>query len=160
MNKNIIRYNTNMQKYKSDLANFINDIETNNITVNEIIVGKIDEKVIEFLKTKNIFLETSDIYFSVKAFHHIQRDFKKKLGKTISKDMVNEIYKSLNNPYKILFDNQKEKLNLIYIDKDKNILFKIVIQPNYKSKLGLINYILTAGIIQEADIKLNYYDYI
>ena len=70
------------------------------------------------------------------------------------------MYKSLHSPHKVIFDTQKKHCNLIYIDSSYELLFKIVVQPNYSSKLGSINTIVIAGIIYEETLKSKYYEVI
>jgi len=113
----------------------------------------LDDDVLEFLKQKGISVDDKQVYLSVGRYKHLLRDVKKQAGKAIPNEIGKELYKSINNPYNIYFDNKKEKLNLIYIDKKQGSFFKIIIQPNYKTKKGYKNYILTAGIIKEKDLN-------
>jgi len=46
----------------------------------------------------------------------------------------------------------------MYTFAQQEFLFKIVIQPNYKTKKGLINNILTSGIIKRIDLNSEYYE--
>ena len=62
--------------YKQNLEKFIESIENNNITQNEVIVGHFDDVVISFLEKKGIFIENKEILLSVKGYKHTQRDFK------------------------------------------------------------------------------------
>jgi len=147
-----------MEKYKNNLEEFISNIQRNTIVKNEVIVGELSNQVVLFLKSKSIIISTPYIYLSVRAYKHIFRDFKKKLGKAVPYKVMNGIYKSLYSPHKIFFDTQKKHCNLIYIDSSNELLFKIVIQPNYSSKLGNINTIVTAGIVYEDTLKSKYYE--
>ncbi len=149
-----------MEKYKENLEEFIANIQNRTITKNEVIVGELSSKVVLFLESKSIEVSSKYIYLSVKAYKHILRDFKKKLGKAIPDEVIKEIYKSLDSPHKVIFDTQKKHCNLIYIDSNYELLFKIVVQPNYSSKLGSINTIVTAGIIYEDTLKSKYYEVI
>ncbi len=149
-----------MEKYKKNLEEFISNIQNQTITKNEIIVGELSSEVIFFLKSKSIEVSSKYIYLTVRAYKHILRDFKKKLGKAIPDERIKEIYKSLHSPHKIIFDNQKKHCNLIYIDSNYKLLFKIVVQPNYSSKFGSINTVITAGIIYEDTLKSKYYEVI
>jgi hypothetical protein len=66
---------------------------------------------------------------------------------------------TLNSPYKVFLDiKNRDRLILIYVDNQHESLFKIVIQPNYKTKKGLINYILTSGVIKKIDLNNKYYE--
>jgi len=149
-----------MNKYQNNLKKFISNIRNKTIYENETVVGEIDSNIIEFLEKRGIVLETTQIYLSVKAYNHMLRDFKIKKGKAISEEIVIEIDKTLNNPYKIFFDTEKERLNLIYIDKKNSTIFKIIVNPNYKTKKGYINSIITAGIIEERNLKSKFYELI
>ena len=147
-----------MEKYKESLEKFIYNIQNRTISENEVIVGELNSQVISFLESKSITVTTKYIYLSVRAYKHILRDFKKKLGKAVPNEVVNDMYKTLYSPYKIFFDTQKKHCNLIYVDTNNKLLFKIVIQPNYTSKLGTINSIITAGIIDKSSLNDKYYE--
>ena len=147
-----------MEKYKESLEQFIYNIQNRTISENEIIVGELNSQVISFLESKSITVTTKYIYLSVRAYKHILRDFKKKLGKAVPNEVVNDMYKTLYSPYKIFFDTQKTHCNLIYVDTNNKLLFKIVVQPNYTSKLGTINSIITAGIIDKSSLNDKYYE--
>ena len=121
---------SDMEKYKNNLEEFISNIQNNTISKNEVIVGKLSKQVLIFLESKSIIVSTEYIYLSVRSYKHILRDFKKKLGKAIPYEVMKGIYKSLDSPYKIFFDSEKNHCNLIYIDSENELLFKIVIQPN------------------------------
>jgi hypothetical protein len=146
-----------LQDLKSNLEVFIHNIENSTISQNEIVVGFLSNEVIDFLDSISMEVENKEIYLSVKAYKHIQRDFKKRLKKSVSKEMMLDLYKSFESPYKIFFDNQKKHCNLIYFDRDNELLFKIVVQPNYGAKVGVINMILTAGIVDESVFKSKFY---
>jgi len=53
---------------------------------------------------------------------------------------------------------EKLKEYNVAVDNQQSFLFKIVIQPNYKTKKGLINNILTSGIIKRIDLNSEYYE--
>jgi len=63
-----------------------------------------------------------------------------------------------NFAYKVEMLIFNSNCNLIYVDSSNELLFKIVIQPNYSSKLGNINAIVTAGIVYEDTLKSKYYE--
>jgi hypothetical protein len=147
-----------MEKYKENLEEFIYNIKNKTISKNETIIGELNSQIISFLESKSININTKYIYINVRAYKHIMRDFKKKLGKAIPDEVANSMYKSLHSPYKIIFDSRKRHCNLIYIDNNSKILFKIVVKPNYKSKLGNINSVVTAGIIDKSSLKDKYYE--
>ncbi len=146
-----------MQDLKNNLEEFISSIESSTISKNEIVIGFLSHEVIEFLASISILVETKEIYLSVKAYKHIQRDFKKRLKKSVSKEVMLNLYRSLEMPYKIFFDNEKKHCNLIYVDRENESLFKVVVQPNYITKKGIINTVITAGIIDESNLKSKFY---
>ena len=146
-----------MQDLKNNLEEFISNIENSSIYQNEIVIGFLSHEVIAFLASVSIVVETKEIYLSVKAYKHIQRDFKKKLKKSVSKEVMLNLYRSLETPYKIFFDSEKQHCNLIYIDRENESLFKVVVQPNYITKKGIINTVITAGIIDESALKSKFY---
>ena len=146
-----------MQDLKNNLEEFIANIENSTISKNEIVIGFLSDEVIKFLALVSIVVETKEIYLSVKAYNHIQRDFKKRLKKSIPKELILNLHKSFNAPYKIFFDSEKKHCNLIYVDKENELLFKVVVHPNYQTKVGVVNTILTAGIIDESALKSKFY---
>ena len=146
-----------MQDLKSNLKEFIFNIENSTISKNEIVIGFLSHEVIEFLASISIVVESREIYLSVKAYKHIQRDFKKRLKKSVSKEVMLNLYRSFEMPYKIFFDSEKKHCNLIYVDRENELLFKVVVQPNYSSKKGNINMVITAGIIDESALKSKFY---
>jgi len=142
---------------KNNLEKFISNIENSSIYQNEIVIGFLSHEVIEFLASVSIVVETKEIYLSVKAYKHIQRDFKKRLKKSVSKEVMLNLYRSFELPYKIFFGSEKKHCNLIYIDRENELLFKVVVQPNYTAKKGIINTVITAGIIDESALKSKFY---
>ena len=146
-----------MQDLKEKIELFIANIENNNISQNEIIIGFLSDEVIEFLASVSIVVETKEIYLSVKAYKHIQRDFKKRLKKSIPKELMFNLHNSFHAPYKVFYDSEKKHCNLIYVDKENELLFKVVVHPNYQTKVGVVNTILTAGIIDESALKSKFY---
>jgi len=146
-----------LQDLKNKLEVFIYDIENNNISQNEIVIGFLNDEVIKYLTSVSIVVESKEIYLSVKAYKHIQRDFKKRLKKSIPKELMLNLHKSFETPYKIFFDSEKKHCNLIYVDKENELLFKVVVHPNYHTKIGVINTVLTAGIIDESVLKSKFY---
>ena len=152
-------YNLRMKKYRENLKSFIENIKNREIIENEVAIGELSQPIIEKLLEYNIIVETTKIYLSVKAYNHQLRAFKQKKGKSIPVDLVKEFYYTLNSPYKVFLDVQNiDRVILIYVDREQNFLFKIVIQPNYKTKKGLLNYILTSGVIKTTDLNSRYYE--
>jgi len=146
-----------LQDLKNNLEEFIANIENSTISKNEIVIGFLTDEVIAFLASVSIGVQTKEIYLSVKAYKHIQRDFKKRLKKSVSKEVMLNLYRSFEMPYKIFFDSEKKHCNLIYVDRENELLFKVVVQPNYIAKKGVINTVITAGIIDESALKSKFY---
>ena len=152
-------YTFTMKKYQENLKIFIERIKKKEIIENEVVIGKLSQPIVQKLQQYNLTVETTDIYLSVNAYNHQLRTFKQKKGKTVPMDLVEEFYMTLNNPHKVFLDvKNRERIVLLYIDKREELLFKIVIQPNYKIKKGLVNYILTSGVIKEIDLNNRYYE--
>lgn len=148
-----------MKKYRENLKIFIERIKKKEIIENEIVIGKLSQPIVDKLQKYNLIVETTEIYLSVNAYNHQLRIFKQKKGKTVPMNLVEEFYMTLNKPHKVFLDVKNiDRVVLLYIDKREELLFKIVIQPNYKTKKGLVNYILTSGIIKEIDLKNKYYE--
>jgi len=142
-----------LQDLKNNLEEFISNIENSSIYQNEIVIGFLSHEVIAFLASVSIVVESKEIYLSVKAYKHIQRDFKKRLKKSVSKEVMLNLYRSFEMPYKIFFDSEKKHCNLIYVDRENELLFKVVVQPNYIVKKGIINTVITA----ESALKSKFY---
>ena len=152
-------YTFTMKKYHENLKIFIERIKKKEIIENEVIIGKLSQPIVKKLQQYNVIVETTDIYLSVNAYNHQLRTFKEKKGKTVPINLVEEFYMTLNKPHKVFLDVKNiNRIVLLYIDKREEFLFKIVIQPNYKTKKGLVNYILTSGIIKKIDLNNKYYE--
>jgi len=151
-------YNSSMKKYHENLKNFIERIKNRQIIENEVAIGELSKPIIKKLLEYDVTVDTTKIYLSVKAYNHQLREFKQKKGKSIPIDLVEKFYLTLNRPYRVFLDiKNKDRVILIYVDREQDFLFKIVIQPNYKTKKGLLNYILTSGIIKAIDLNSKYY---
>lgn len=50
------------------------------LTRNKVIVGELDEKVIEFLNIKGVPIHTKEIYINHKGLSHLARESKKQRG--------------------------------------------------------------------------------
>jgi hypothetical protein len=152
-------YTFAMKKYHENLKIFIGHIKKREIIENEVVIGELSLSVIQKLQEYNVIVETKEIYLSVKAYNHQLRTFKQKKNKSVPVNLVEEFYITLNNPHKVFLDiKNRDRIILIYVDNQQEFLFKIVIQPNYKTKKGLINNILTSGIIKRIDLNSEYYE--
>ena len=100
-----------------DIANLLKELETKKLTKTKIIVGRLDIKVIEFLKARDIKIHTNEIYLTSKGLSHLIRDSKRKRGAGLIRDDVLKIPQILEEPLSVYFDSKKDKLNLLYIDK-------------------------------------------
>jgi hypothetical protein len=138
----------------------LNEIKNKQIlSNNKIIVGEIDDKIIEFLNEKKIKIHSHKIYLTAKGLSHLARDSKKIRGAGLTEDDILKIPHICKNPLNIYFDTQQKKLNLLYISKSQNErIIKIVIDTqSYDKRLGKITLIKTAGYIVEANLKNNFY---
>jgi len=141
-----VLYNESMKTFKiENLNDFIKNIENNTIKKNDVIVGYMDDTVIQFLKNKNIYLSDNDIKLSVKAYKHSTRDFKKNIDKSVDKNIIANIYQHIKEPKNIFYDNLEKHKNLLYISEYDNQLFKIIV--------NIKNNIITLGKINEKDLN-------
>lgn len=99
--QDVLGYNGGMEIFSKDLNDFIKNIENNTIKKNDVIVGYMDDTVIQFLKNKNIYLSNNDIKLSVKAYKHSTRDFKKNINKSVDRDIIANIYQHIKEPKNI-----------------------------------------------------------
>jgi len=122
-------------------------------TKNKIVVGMLDEKVIEFLNRKGVPIYTKKIYLNHKGLSHLSRDSKRKRGAGLSEDDILRIPEILKSPTAIFFENIKNKLNLLYCDNRSERCIKIVIDTKFKYKGDELTLIKTAGYINASDLK-------
>jgi len=148
----VVGYNSKME-----LRQFLEEIKTKTKhTKNKIIVGVLDDRVIQFLRDKNVPVHTKEIFLTHKGLSHLARESKKRRGAGLSEEDILRIPEILKNPHTIYFDKNSDKLNVLYC-KDSitcEKIIKIVIDTKaYHKKFGKITLIKTAGYVVEANLK-------
>jgi len=136
----------------------LDEIKNNSkLSKNKIKVGELKEEIIEFLKQNDIPIHTKEIYINHKGLSHLARDSKKKRGAGLSEEDILKIPKILKSPIAIFFDNNKDKLNLLYCDKndDCNKLIKLVVDTKMIYKSEKLTLLKTAGYVKWHNIFKN-----
>ncbi|WOE70356.1 hypothetical protein RZR97_01995 [Hydrogenimonas thermophila] len=139
-----------------DIKSMLDEIKAKKkLTRNKVIVGELDEKVIEFLNIKGVPIHTKEIYINHKGLSHLARESKKQRGAGLSEEDILRIPNILKNPSAVFFDNEKDKLNLLYCKHKSNCskIIKLVIDTKYKRKKESITLIKTAGYIENSNLK-------
>ncbi len=155
--KDALGYNSSMTARKKDLAKFLEEVKTNNIKRNDVHIAYFSDNVIAKLKEENVFINSNEIHLSVSKYRHIVRDVKIRLGKAAPDEVILDMYRILHSRSVIKYDQKKK--NILYfsnLEKDKWV--KIVVQPNYKTGKTVKNYILTAGLVKEANLNDKFYE--
>ncbi len=130
------------------------------LSVDKIVVGKLSDEIVGFLKEQNVAIHTREIFLTAKGLSHLARESKKKRGAGLSDDDIKKLPKILSRPSKVLFDTRTSKLNLLYCSSgnDRKKLIKIVVDTKaYDKKLGRITLVKTAGYIFEANLLDRFY---
>ena len=128
------------------------------LTKNKIVVGKLDEKVVEFLNKRGVPIHTKEMYLTHKGLSHLARESKKQRGVGLSEEHILRISDVLENPYAIYFDSKKDKLNLLYCGDKKECskLIKIIVDTNsIANRKERITLVKTAGYVQEYNVRNN-----
>ncbi|MEZ7891164.1 MAG: phage minor head protein [Candidatus Wallbacteria bacterium] len=127
------------------------------------VIGKINNKTVEFLNSKNIELASNEITLSDEKIIHLIRDAKKSNNKTIPVEQLIQLPEILKNPDKILFDSNKSVI-LFIKNGQGNIRYKIILHINWYERKGsrriVTNLIKSGSIIKEMDIKSSNYEII
>lgn len=148
---NCVKDNKVMEQ--DELSNFIDGVINNNLEpkVNEVVVGVINIKIIDYLNSRNIFISQEPIKLTHKRIDHILRDNKNIEQKLTIKQLKNIKYYLKNSS--VYFDEQKNNLiftSLLPVNEVKNGRNIIKIPVNiYKNK----NEIATASRISDDNIK-------
>ena len=160
--RDVFGYNSIKKDVSMDIKTMLNKIKSKKkLTKNRIVVGKLGDNIVSFLEKRGVAIHTKDIHLTDKGLSHLMRESKKKRGAGLSEEDVLDIPIILKNPYKILFDNHKNKLNLLYClqKKECSKLIKIVVDTkgiaNRKEKITLIK---TAGYINEYNVNSENYE--
>lgn len=98
------------------------------ITARPINVGEVDSVIEEHAKGMGSPLENRTMYFTNDALEHTQRDFKKGLGKAVSREDL------------MSFPKSKSSMNIFYDTNTGNYTYannhsKFVLRPNQRVKL-------------------------
>ena len=80
------------------------------LTRNKVVVGKLDEKVVEYLNKKGVPIHTKEIYLNHKALSHLARESKKQRGAGLSEEDILRIPNILKSPSAVFFENIKNKI--------------------------------------------------
>ena len=126
--------------------------EKEKLSTNCIVVGYLDDEVIDFLEQKGITIHTKEIYLTHKGLSHLARQSKQKRGAGLSEsDIVN--MPSILKEGEVYFD-QKGRMNILYCQQSCEKYIKIVVDTAaYDKKLGDITLIKTAGYIVASNLK-------
>jgi hypothetical protein len=142
-----------------DIKSMLDEIKARKkLTKNKIVVGKLDEKVVEFLNKRGVPIHTKEIYLTHKGLSHLARESKKQRGAGLSEEDILRISDVLENPYAIYFDSKKDKLNLLYCGDKKECskLIKIIVDTNsIANRKERITLVKTAGYVQEYNVRNN-----
>ncbi len=139
--------------YAANLKKFIQDIQQNTIIRNEVAIGTLSDPIRNKLLDYGVKIESREIFLSVKAYNHMLRDIKVKRGKSVSHEMIENFSSTLENPEAVYIDAAKHRINLVYLGHQWDILYKIVVKPNYRRGKRVCNAIITSGLIKEGDMK-------
>ena len=142
---------------KMELKQFLEEIKTKTKhTKNKIVVGILDDRVIQFLRGKNVSVHTKEINLTHKGLSHLARESKKRRGAGLSEEDILHIPEILKHPHTIYFDKTSDKLNVLYCKDSSSCekIIKIVVDTKaYHKKFGKLTLIKTAGYVVEANLK-------
>jgi hypothetical protein len=138
-----------------DIKSMLDEIKARKrLTKNKIVVGNLDEKVVEFLDKKGVPIHTKEIYLTHKGLSHLARGSKRKRGAGLSEEDILKIPEILKNPSAIYFDKGKNRFNLLYCKpKDKECIKIAIDTKGYASRGNKMTIIKTAGYIQKSDMN-------
>ena len=122
------------------------------LTKNKIVVGILDDYIVKFLEKEKVPIYTKEIYLNSKGLSHLARDSKKQRGAGLSEEDILRIPEILSTA-KVYFDDEKDKLNLLFCDTFSKRCIKLVVDTKYIRKKDKLTLIKTAGYIEEANLK-------
>ncbi|MRJ06937.1 MAG: hypothetical protein C6I01_05400 [Epsilonproteobacteria bacterium] len=145
-----------LSKLQNQISTMLQQVQgEKRVEPNKIVVGEFQNKVKEFLENQRISPSSSDIFLLSNRLSHLARESKKKRGAGLEKGDILRIPSILQNPSLIIFDTNKS--DLLYIGESnfkKGKIVKIVVAVDkHRKKQGRINFIKTAGYIEEANLK-------
>jgi len=123
-------------------------------TKSRVIVGILDDNIVDFLEAKGVVIHTLEIYLTHKGLSHLARDSKRKRGAGLSDEDILKIPDIIKRGRKYFDENGN--LNLIFCkNREKCEKFiKIVVDTKaYDKKLGKVTLIKTAGYVFESNLK-------
>ena len=141
-----------------DIKSMLDEVKARKkLTRNKVVVGKLDEKVVEYLNKKGVPIHTKEIYLNHKGLSHLARESKKQRGAGLSEEDILRIPNILKSPSAVFFDNEKDKLNLLYCERKYNCneFIKIVIDTKMTVKGEKITLIKTAGYVKDYNVEKN-----
>lgn len=126
--------------------------EKRKLDKDRIVVGYLNDTVVDFLDQKGISVHTREIFLTHKGLSHLARHSKRKRGAGLYDDDIFNIPAILRDG-EIYFD-QKGRMNILYCRKSCEKVIKIVVDTAaYDKKLGDVTLIKTAGYIVESNLK-------
>ncbi len=126
-------------------------------TKSRVVVGRLDDAVVCFLEERDVAVHTREIYLTHKGLSHLARDSKKRRKAGLNEDDILKIPKILKNPSAVFFDSDKDKLDLLYCDKNDscNKMIKLVVDTKIDYKSEKLTLVKTAGYIKWHNVFKN-----
>ena len=122
-------------------------------------IGWFDNSVLDFLKEKEIVPELPIIIANDKQLRHLLRPAKAKKGVALTIEEAKKIPLYIAAPEEILFDT--ENRNVLYVAPGETDVraSKVVVEVNYTlKKAGTVNLMVTAGKVQESNLRDGRYE--
>ena len=119
-------------------------------------VGQIDSKVMDYLKTHGKTPNRASIVLTAGRASHALRKVKTDRGAALTADELAEICDHLSHA-DVYFDKSHD--NLLYVVEKGGRVLKFAIQLDYKlRKVGVVNAVVTAGVVTPKDIASGKYE--
>jgi len=147
--KDFVEYDVTM-----DIQTMLNEVrDSKKLTKNKIVVGMLDDDIIEFLKDRGVVVHTKEIYINSKGLAHLSRTSKRKRGAGLNDEDIIMIPQILSNASAVFLEVQKNKLNLLYCNNKSKKCIKIVVDTKYIKGNDKLTLIKTAGYLNSSDLK-------
>lgn len=144
-----------VREAEESIRGIIEQIETGYTQGISVIIGNLSEDVRQFLLKKGIELQTDEVYMTDKQIQHALRTVKQNAGKSVTAEQL-VAFPSLMGKCEVYWDKQKR--NIQFITRQGNEVQKIVVEPNYRTKIWgvkkTVNAFITAGIIEERNLGM------
>ena len=102
--RDVFRYNSTM-----NLETMLKEIKSQKkLSKNKLVVGTLDDRVISFLKDRDVPIHTEEIYINSKGLSHLARESKKTRGAGLSDEDILKIPEILKYPSSIYFETIKD----------------------------------------------------